>query len=97
MHTENVLKTGINQEMWLRYFIENKNGLSITFLVVVFFSSFNSIFSMTAWNTIDDLYSNFVLYIVTKPHFLSLPIFKAFSGRQCGILSMIDTPNLSSI
>ena len=32
---------------------------------------------MTVWNTIDDTYSNFVLYIVTKPHFL---IFASFQS-----------------
>ena len=38
---------------------------------------FQSIFSMTVWNTIDDKYSNSVLYIVTKPHFL---IFASFES-----------------
>ena len=31
---------------------------------------FQSIFSMTVWNTIDDRYSNVVLYIEMKPRFL---------------------------
>ena len=31
-------------------------------------------------------------YIETKPHFLILPLLKAFLVLQCGILSMIDTP-----
>ena len=31
---------------------------------------FQSIFSMIVWNTIDDRYSNVVLYIEMKPHFL---------------------------
>ena len=34
-------------------------------------------FSMAVWNTIDDTYSNFFLYIVTKPHFL---IFASFQS-----------------
>ena len=49
---------------------------------------------MSAWNTIDDIYSNFVFYIATKPHFLIFAYFKAYSLWQCGILSMIDTPIL---
>ena len=28
-HTENVLKTGKNQEIWLRYYKEGRNGVSI--------------------------------------------------------------------
>ena len=31
------------------------------------FASFERVFSMPVWNTIDDTYSNFVFYIVTKP------------------------------
>ena len=47
---------------------------------------------MTVWNTIDDRYSNVVLYKEMKPHFLiSLPLFKAFSLWQSVIISMIDT------
>ena len=38
---------------------------------------FSKHFSMAVWNTIDDTYSNFVLYIVTKPHFL---IFASFQS-----------------
>ena len=92
---------------------------------------FSKHFSMTVWDTIDDIYSNCVLYIVMKPHFLIfasfqsifpmavwntiddrysifcfmqkriqislfLPFQKAFSRGQCGILSMIDSPILSS-
>ena len=54
---------------------------------------FQSIFSMTVWNTIDDRYSNVVPYIEMKPHFLIfLPLFKAFSLWQSGIISVIDTP-----
>ena len=34
----------------------------------------------------------FFHYIETNPHFLLLPLFRAFSVLQCGILSMIDTP-----
>ena len=45
---------------------------------------------MTVWNTIDDRYSNVVLYKEMKPHLLIfLPLFKAFSLWQSGIISMI--------
>ena len=48
---------------------------------------------MTVWNTIDDRYSNVVLYKEMKPQFLIFcPFFKAFSQWQSGIISMIDTP-----
>ena len=30
------------------------------------FASFERFFSMAVWNTVDDTYSNFVFYIVTK-------------------------------
>ena len=54
---------------------------------------FQSIFSMTVWNTIDDRYSNVVLHIEMKPNFLIFwPLFKAFSLWQSGIISMMDTP-----
>ena len=114
--------------MWLRYYIEDKVEVFIINSVPHCFSKH---FSMAVWNTIDDTYSNFVLYIVTKPHFLIfvsfqsiftmavwntiddryfnfcfmqkrsqislfLPFKKAFSVGQCGILSMIDSPILSS-
>ena len=115
--------------MWLRYYIEDKVGVCIINSIPHCFSEH---FSMAVWNTIDDTYSNFVLYIVTKPHFLIfasfqsiftmvvwntisdrysnfcimqkrshislfLPFHKAFSIGQCGILSMIDSPILSSL
>ena len=68
------------------FYIETMHNLLI-------FARFQSIFSMTVWNTIDDRYSNVVLYIEMKPHFLIiLPLFKAFSLWQSGIISMIDTP-----
>ena len=38
---------------------------------------FQNIFSKTVWITIDDTYSNFVLYIETKPHFLVLVSFQS--------------------
>ena len=47
---------------------------------------------MTVWNTIDDRYSNVVLFIEMMPHFLFLPLFKAFSLRKSVIISMIDAP-----
>ena len=37
---------------------------------LLIFARFQSIFSMTVWNIIDDRYSNVVLYIEMKPHFL---------------------------
>ena len=77
--------------MWLRYYIEDKVGVCIIDSIPHCFSKH---FSMAVWNTIDDTYSNFVLYMVTKPHFLILPLFKAYSLWQCGILSMIGTPIL---
>ena len=49
-------------------------------------------FSMTVWNTIDDRYSNVVLFIEMMPHFLFLSLFKAFSLRKSVIISMIDAP-----
>ena len=45
------------------FYIEMMHNLLI-------FARFQSIFSMTVWNTIDDRYSNVVLYIEMKPHFL---------------------------
>ena len=63
-----------NQEMWLRYFIEDKVGVCIIDSIQHCFSKH---FSMAVWNTIDDTYSNFFLYIVTKPHFL---IFASFQS-----------------
>ena len=77
--------------MWLRYYIKDKVGVRIIDSIPHCFSKH---FSMAVWNTIDDTYSKFVLYIVTKPHFLILPLFKAYSLWQCEILSMIDTPIL---
>ena len=60
------------------------------------FASFQSIFTMTVWNTIDDRYSNFCI-IQKRSHIsLLLPYYKGFSVGQCGILSMIDSPILSS-
>ena len=68
------------------FYIETMHNLPI-------FARFQSFFSMTVWNTIDDRYSNVVLYIEMKPQFLDfLPLFKAFSQWQSGIISMIDTP-----
>ena len=67
-------------------YIETMHNLLIS-------ARFQSIFSMTVCKTIDDRYSNVVLYIEMKQHFLIfLPLFKAFSLWQSGILSMIDTP-----
>ena len=68
------------------FYIETMHNLLI-------FARFQSIFSMKVWNTIDDRYCNVVLYIEMKPHFLiCLPLFKAFSLWQSGIISIIDTP-----
>ena len=60
--------------MWLRYYIEDKVGVCIISSIPRCFSKH---FSMVVWNTIDDTYSNCVLYIVTKPHFL---IFASFQS-----------------
>ena len=73
-HTENALKRGKNQEMWLRYYIEDKVGVCIIDSIPHCFSKH---LSMAVWNTIDDTYSNFVFYIVTKQHFL---IFASFQS-----------------
>ena len=67
------------------FYIETMHNLLI-------FARFQSIFSMTVWNTIDDRYSNVVLYIEMMPHFLFLPLFKRFSLRKSVIISMIDAP-----
>ena len=42
---------------------------------LLLFARFQSIFSMTVRNTIDDRYSNVVLYIEMKPHFLIFCFF----------------------
>ena len=60
--------------MCLRYYIEDKVGVCIIDSIPHCFSKH---FSMAVWNTIDDTYSNFVLYMVTKPHFL---IFASFQS-----------------
>ena len=65
---------------------------------IFIFAILESIFNRTVWNTIGDRFSNFVLpYIETKPHFLIFTSFERFLVCQCGILSMIYTPTLSSI
>ena len=74
--------------MWLRYYIEDKVGVCIIDSIPHCFSKH---FSMAVWNTIDDTYPNFVLYMVTKPHFLIFASFQSILW-QCGILSMIGTP-----
>ena len=50
------------------FYIETMHNLLI-------FTRFQSIFSMTVWNTIDDRYFNVVLYIEMKPHFLIFCFF----------------------
>ena len=47
----------------LFFYIETMHNLLI-------FARFQSIFSITVWNTIDDRYSYVVLYIEMKQHFL---------------------------
>ena len=69
-----LFKGGKNQEMWLRYYIEDKVEVCIINSIP---HCFLKHFSMAVWNTIDDKYSNVVLYIVTKPHFL---IFASFQS-----------------
>ena len=44
---------------------------------LLFFTRFQSIFSMIVWNTIDDRYSNVVLYTEMKPHFLIFLLFQS--------------------
>ena len=71
--------------MWLRYDIEDKVGVCIIDSMPHCISKH---FSMAVWNTIDDTYSNFVLYIVTKPHFL---IFASFQSIfTMAVLNTID-------
>ena len=41
------------------------------------FAPLESIFSMAVWNTIDDIYSDFVFYIEMKPHSLILALFQS--------------------
>ena len=53
------------------FYIETMHNLLI-------FARFQSIFSMTVWNTIDDKYSNFVLSIEMKPHFLIFCLFSKY-------------------
>ena len=53
------------------FYIETKHTLLI-------FARFQSIFSMTVWNTIDHhRYSNVVLYIKMNPYFLIFASFKS--------------------
>ena len=127
-HSECALKRGKNQEMWLRYYMEDKVGVCIIDSIP---HCHSKMLRKALWNTIDDTYSNFVLYIVTKPHFLifasfeslfsmtvwhtiddrysvvqlyrteatflDLALFESISACQCGIVSMVHTPTLSSI
>ena len=57
----------------------------------LFFASFESLFSMPVWNTIDETYSVVPLYR-NEATFLDLAPFESISACQCGILSMIHTP-----
>ena len=73
------------------FYIETMHNLLI-------FARFQSIFSMTVWNTINDRYSNFFyFYIDTMHNLLIFARFQSIFSMTCGILSMIDTPMLSSI
>ena len=60
------------------------------------FASFQSIFSMAVWNTIDDRYSNFCFMQKRIQIFLFFAILESIFNGQCGKLSMIDSPILSS-
>ena len=73
-HSEYALKRGKNQEMWLRYYIEEKVGVCIIDGILHCHTKMRS---KAVWNTIADTYSNFVLYIVTKPHFLFFASFES--------------------
>ena len=50
------------------FYIETMHNLLIV-------ARFQSIFSMTVWNNIDDRYFNVVLYIEMKPQFLIFCLF----------------------
>ena len=59
------------------FYIETMHNLLI-------FSRFQSILSVTVWNTIDDRYSNVVLYIEMVPHFLNFASFQSiFITEEC--------------
>ena len=59
------------------FYIETMHNLLI-------FARFQSIFSMTVWNTNDDRYSNVVLYIEMMPHFLIFASFQSiFITEEC--------------
>ena len=60
--------------MWLRYYIEDNVGV---FIIDSIPHCHTKMLKKAVWNTIDDTYFNFVLYIVTKPHFL---IFASFES-----------------
>ena len=47
---------------------------------------------MAVWNTIDDRYSNFVLYIEMKPYFLIFASFQSVFIMAEWNTPMIDTP-----
>ena len=89
-HTKNALKRGKNQEMWLRFYIEEKKEYlsSIVFHTVLLMMCFKreqneemwlpcytGHLNINVWYNIVDRYSKFVLYIETKPHFLVSPLF----------------------
>ena len=58
------------------FYIETMHNLLIL-------GRFQSIFSMTVWNTIGDRYSNVVLSIEMKPHFL-MACMKAWMSSNFG-------------
>ena len=83
-HSENALKRGKNQEMWLRYYIEDKVGVCIIDSIP---HCHSKMLLKALCYTIDDTYSNFVLYIVTKPHFLIFISFeRLFSMTVCNTI-----------
>ena len=49
------------------------------------FASFQSIFNMTVWNTIDDRYSIFLYYVETKPHIFT------FASSEDGFVTIQKT------
>ena len=66
------------QEMWFRHYIEDKVGVCIIDSIPHCFSKH---FNMAVLNSINYKYSNFVLYIVTKPHFLFFASFQSIFIR----------------
>ena len=72
-----LFERGKNQELWLRYYIQDKFGVCIIESIP---HCHTKMLWKAVWNTIDDTYFNFVLYIVTKPHFRIFASFESLFG-----------------